>query len=145
MLCFLKRFTVEELDAEEAKAIDYEGRILDQELLPEDCLLEEGEERAVIERESYESPQFKELVNILVEWINDELAKHRIIVKNIEEDLYDGQILHKLLGELSQNTEVNFSRKNVISLIHLKGTIHMEMRKWFSLLFIIRTKSFWVT
>lgn len=91
--------SVEELDAEEAKAIDYEGRILEHELLPEDCLLEEGEERAVIERESYESPQFKQLVNILIEWINDELAKHRIIVKNIEEDLYDGQILHKLLGK----------------------------------------------
>ncbi|OQR79621.1 beta-parvin-like [Tropilaelaps mercedesae] len=94
---------VEDLAAEEANAIDYEGRILDQELLPEDCLLEEGEERAVITRESYESPQFEELINILIEWINDELAKHRIIVKNVEDDLYDGQILHKLLEQLTNS------------------------------------------
>ena len=38
-------------------------------------------------------------VQILLEWINDELADHRIIVKDIEEDLFDGQILQNLLGE----------------------------------------------
>ena len=38
-------------------------------------------------------------MQILLEWINDELADHRIIVKDIEEDLFDGQILQNLLGE----------------------------------------------
>lgn len=38
-------------------------------------------------------------MQILLEWINDELADHRIIVKDIEEDLFDGQILQKLIGE----------------------------------------------
>lgn len=38
---------------------------------------------------------------MLIDWINDELAEQRIIVKNIEEDLYDGQVLHKLWEKLT--------------------------------------------
>lgn len=37
-------------------------------------------------------------LQVLLDWINDELADHRIIVKDIEEDLFDGQILQKLIG-----------------------------------------------
>jgi len=36
---------------------------------------------------------------VLLDWINDELANHRIIVKDIQEDMYDGQVLQKLVGE----------------------------------------------
>ena len=36
---------------------------------------------------------------MLLDWINDVLAEDRIIVKDIEEDLFDGQILQKLIGE----------------------------------------------
>lgn len=43
----------------------------------------------------------KELLQILIDWINDELADQRIIVKNIEDDLYDGQVLHKLWEKLT--------------------------------------------
>lgn len=60
--------------------------------------LEENEERAMIEPRSYEEPKLKELIAVLIDWINDELADHRIIVKNLEEDLYDGQVLQKLFG-----------------------------------------------
>ena len=35
---------------------------------------------------------------MLLDWINDELAHLRIIVKDLEEDLFDGQILQKLVG-----------------------------------------------
>ena len=38
------------------------------------------------------------LLQILIDWINDELADFRIIVKDLEEDLFDGQILQKLIG-----------------------------------------------
>jgi parvin len=38
------------------------------------------------------------LILLLVDWINDELADQRIIVKSMEDDLYDGQVLQKLLG-----------------------------------------------
>lgn len=37
---------------------------------------------------------------VLIDWINDVLVEERIIVKHLEEDLYDGQVLQKLLGEL---------------------------------------------
>ena len=36
---------------------------------------------------------------MLIDWINDELANFRIIVKDLEEDLFDGQILQKLIGK----------------------------------------------
>lgn len=36
-----------------------------------------------------------------MEWINDELAEQRIIVKDIIEDIYDGLVIQKLLEKLS--------------------------------------------
>lgn len=36
---------------------------------------------------------------VLLDWVNDVLVEERIIVKQLEEDLYDGQVLQKLLGE----------------------------------------------
>ena len=38
------------------------------------------------------------LWQMLLDWINDELAEQRIIVKDLEEDMFDGQILQKLIG-----------------------------------------------
>jgi len=35
--------------------------------------------------------------------MNDELVEERIIVTNIEQDLYDGQVLHKLWEKLTGN------------------------------------------
>lgn len=40
-------------------------------------------------------------LQVLIDWINDVLVEERIIVKQLEEDLYDGQVLQKLLGESS--------------------------------------------
>lgn len=64
-------------------------------------LIAEGDERSLIERRSYADPKLQHLISLLIDWINDELADQRIIVKNIEDDLYDGQILQKLLGKKS--------------------------------------------
>lgn len=61
----------------------------------------DNESRAIIQPQSLNDPLVKELIMILIEWINDELAEERIIVKDIEEDLYDGQVLHKLLEKLT--------------------------------------------
>ena len=36
---------------------------------------------------------------VLIDWVSDVLVEERIIVKQLEEDLYDGQVLQKLLGE----------------------------------------------
>lgn len=38
---------------------------------------------------------------MLIDWINDVLVGERIIVKDLAEDLYDGQVLQKLFGEES--------------------------------------------
>ncbi len=57
----------------------------------------------MLEPHSRDDPRLKELCEVLIEWINDELAPHRIIVQDIEEDLYDGQVFQKLLGKLQVN------------------------------------------
>ncbi|NXH15221.1 PARVB protein, partial [Bucco capensis] len=41
------------------------------------------------------------LLQVLIDWINDVLVEERIIVKQLEEDLYDGQVLQKLLEKLA--------------------------------------------
>ncbi|GIY95497.1 beta-parvin [Caerostris extrusa] len=91
---------VNELTAEGKNAIDSPGSPAPPDLLPQDYILDEFEERSMIEPASYDDPKLKELINVLIDWINDELASYRIIVKDIEEDLYDGQVLQKLLEKL---------------------------------------------
>lgn len=55
----------------------------------------------MIEPKAMEDRKVKELIEILIDWINDELADQRIIVKTLDEDLYDGQVLQKLLEKLT--------------------------------------------
>jgi len=53
----------------------------------------------MVEPKCYSDPKLQELMSILIDWVNDVLADHRIIVKNLEQDLYDGQVLQKLYGK----------------------------------------------
>lgn len=62
-------------------------------------IAEENEERSMVEPRSMDDPKLRALIAVLVDWINDELAEHRMIVQNVDEDLYDGQVLQKLLGK----------------------------------------------
>nr|XP_060515443.1 beta-parvin [Panthera onca] len=41
------------------------------------------------------------VLEVLIDWVNDVLVEERIIVKQLEEDLYDGQVLQKLLEKLA--------------------------------------------
>ncbi|CDS40471.1 beta parvin [Echinococcus multilocularis] len=91
---------VEDLAAEGRKAMESALCSLAVED-PENYLLEEGQERSIIERVSMESMEVKELVASLISWINDELINHRILVRNISDDLYDGQILQNLAEKLA--------------------------------------------
>lgn len=52
---------------------------------------------------SLDEPRVQDLMRVLIDWINDVLANQRIIVKNLEEDLYDGQVLQKLLEKLTND------------------------------------------
>lgn len=63
--------------------------------------LGENESRAIVEDSSKNSQPFQDLVRTLVNWINDELNEQRIIVKNLEHDLHDGQVLGRLVEKLS--------------------------------------------
>ncbi|VDM01379.1 unnamed protein product [Schistocephalus solidus] len=68
---------------------------------PENYMLEEGQERSIIEKASLESAPVKELIGALISWINDELVDHRILVRNVADDFYDGQILQNLAEKLA--------------------------------------------
>jgi len=92
---------VVQVEVEGKHAIDSPGMPKSSEVPPEEYLLEENEERSMIEPKSYENPKLKDLISILIEWVNDELHAERIIVQDVEEDLYDGQVLQKLLEKLT--------------------------------------------
>ncbi|TKC33896.1 hypothetical protein EI555_014129 [Monodon monoceros] len=57
----------------------------------------------VRKKKAKDDPRFKELVKVLIDWINDVLVEERIIVKQVEEDLYDGQVLQKVLEKLADH------------------------------------------
>lgn len=91
-------FLVKDVQEEGKYAIDSPGYAANPDMPPEEYALDENEERSMIEPKSLEDSKLQELMFVLIEWINDELADQRIIVKDIVEDLYDGQVLQKLLG-----------------------------------------------
>jgi len=110
-----KAAEVHQFEVESKHAIDSPGMCKSSDFSPEDYILEENEERSIIEPRSYENSKLKDLISILINWINDELHCERIIVQDIEEDLYDGQVLQKLLekltGEDLEVTEVTQSEE----------------------------------
>ncbi|CAB4061704.1 PARV [Lepeophtheirus salmonis] len=114
---------VREVAKEGKYAIDSPGMPKTGELPPEEYLLEENEERSMIDPRSYESPKLQELVRTLLDWINDELHVERIIVQDIEEDLYDGQVLQKLVekltGEKLEVPEVTQSEEGQRNKLHI--------------------------
>lgn len=65
---------------------------------PEIYQLKENEERSALEMN--EKKKLEPLIKTLIAWINTELTDERIIVKDIQEDIYDGQILQMLIGIL---------------------------------------------
>lgn len=81
---------------------------------------------------------------MLIDWINTELAERRVIVKDLEEDLYDGQIVQMLVEKLS-GTKINSSMSNrpnlsetarkqslkvILDHINTIMNIHPMMSKW---------------
>ena len=82
------------------------------------------------------------MIKILIDWINHELAEKRVIVKDLQEDLYDGQIIQMLFEKLSdtkitQESKLNLgevSRKQNLKLlldtINSIMQIHPMMSKW---------------
>ncbi|KAM7022911.1 gamma-parvin [Passerculus sandwichensis] len=68
-------------------------------VLTEDVIAK-GEKRKLIKPTSSNNPKLEELKLFLTEWINRTLKEEHIVVKSLEEDLYDGLVLHHLLENL---------------------------------------------
>ncbi|XP_053112793.1 gamma-parvin isoform X2 [Hemicordylus capensis] len=63
-----------------------------------------GEKRKCIKASSLNDPKLEALQKFLIEWINTTLKHEHIVVKSLEQDLYDGLILHHLLEKLGSLT-----------------------------------------
>ncbi|KFV90506.1 PREDICTED: gamma-parvin-like, partial [Eurypyga helias] len=59
-----------------------------------------GEKKKFIKLTSKNNPKLEELKLLLIDWINTTLKEEHIVVKSLEEDLYDGLVLHHLLEKL---------------------------------------------
>lgn len=92
---------VQEVQTEGKYAIDSPGYPTAPVIPPEEYHLEENEERCLLDQNAFYDIKFRELNEVLIEWVNDELASQRIIVQDLMEDLYDGQVLQKLLEKLT--------------------------------------------
>ncbi|KAK3535610.1 hypothetical protein QTP70_017797 [Hemibagrus guttatus] len=91
---------VSELQEEGMNAINLPLSPTPYELHPEDTMLEENEVRTMMDPNSKNNSKLQELTKVLIDWINDVLVNERIIVKDLAEDLYDGQVLQKLFEKL---------------------------------------------
>ncbi|XP_058424161.1 gamma-parvin isoform X3 [Diceros bicornis minor] len=63
--------------------------------------LQQGQKKKYLPPTSRKDPKFEELQRVLMEWINTELLPEHIVVRSLEEDMFDGLILHHLFQKLA--------------------------------------------
>lgn len=63
--------------------------------------LPQGEKKKYLPPSSRGDPKFEELQKVLTEWINARLLPEHIVVRSLEEDIFDGLILHHLFQMLT--------------------------------------------
>jgi len=95
-----KKREVADLEQESRDAIDGVTSSQVDYIDPANFKLEDGEERSMVDMISMKDPKLDELKKVLKDWINNTLVEQRIIVQELEEDLFDGQVLQKLLENL---------------------------------------------
>ncbi|KAG7454752.1 hypothetical protein MATL_G00263100 [Megalops atlanticus] len=61
----------------------------------------QGEKRTIIQPTSLNDPNLEKLKEVLVSWINTSLKQEHIVVQSLEEDLYDGLVLHHLFSKFT--------------------------------------------
>ncbi|KAF7623357.1 hypothetical protein Mgra_00010301 [Meloidogyne graminicola] len=73
-------------------------------ILPQPDLrnLEDGQSLRTLTIESKDDPKVQEIHRLLIYWLNEELAQDRIVVRNLQEDIFDGQVIQKLIEKLAQ-------------------------------------------
>uniref|UniRef100_A0A0K0DUW2 Calponin-homology (CH) domain-containing protein n=1 Tax=Strongyloides stercoralis TaxID=6248 RepID=A0A0K0DUW2_STRER len=84
------------LDQEAKEVIDSPAFLKQQEYEMDD-----GEQRRFMTIESKNDIRVREIFDLLKTWLNQELARERIVVRDLQEDLYDGQIIQKLIEKLA--------------------------------------------
>ncbi|CAK1554993.1 unnamed protein product [Leptosia nina] len=133
---------VQEVQAEGKYAIDSPGSPTAPEIPPEEYSLLDNEERAIIEPRSVEDPRVKELIQVLIDWINDELAAQRIIVKDIKvTQSEEGQrqklaivlravnrVLYGTAKPVQKWSVDSIHSKNVVSILHLLVALARHFR-----------------
>ncbi|XP_003783476.1 gamma-parvin [Otolemur garnettii] len=70
-------------------------------VLPSEEELLQGEKKKYLPPTSRKDPKFEELQKVLMEWINATLLPEHIVVRSLEEDMFDGLILHHLFQKLA--------------------------------------------
>uniref|UniRef100_A0A8C6SK10 Parvin, alpha a n=1 Tax=Neogobius melanostomus TaxID=47308 RepID=A0A8C6SK10_9GOBI len=90
---------VSDLQEEGINAINLPLSPSHYELDPEDTMLGKHSKATCVPN-SKNDRKLQELMKVLIDWINDVLVGERIIVKDLAEDLYDGQVLQKLFEKL---------------------------------------------
>ncbi|XP_036787321.2 gamma-parvin isoform X1 [Manis pentadactyla] len=68
---------------------------------PADEELLQGQKKKYLSPTSRTDPKLAELQKVLMEWINTQLHSEHIVVRSLEEDMFDGLILHHLFQKLA--------------------------------------------
>ncbi|KAM4881346.1 gamma-parvin [Thomomys bottae] len=63
--------------------------------------LPQGEKKKYLPPNSRKDRRFEELQKVLMEWVNAALLPEHIVVRSLEEDMFDGLVLHHLFQKLS--------------------------------------------
>ncbi|XP_058529521.1 gamma-parvin isoform X2 [Ochotona princeps] len=63
--------------------------------------LPQGEKKKYLPPTARKEPRFEELQKVLMEWINGTLLHEHVVARSLEEDLFDGLILHHLFQKLA--------------------------------------------
>ncbi|CAM9464666.1 unnamed protein product [Lampetra fluviatilis] len=117
---------VAELQEEAMKSTGSALSPTSEEINQEGARLEENEERSIINPKHKDDPKLQELIKVLKDWINDVLVEDRIIVKDLEDDLYDGQVLQKLLEAL-EHKKLNVAEVTQCEITQ-KQKLHMVLQ-----------------
>ncbi|XP_044306744.1 gamma-parvin isoform X2 [Varanus komodoensis] len=72
--------------------------------LPQEEDFVPGEKRKFLTPSSRNDPKLEALQTFLINWINTTLKHEHIVVKSLEQDLYDGLVLHHLIEKLGSLT-----------------------------------------
>ncbi|XP_056128536.1 gamma-parvin isoform X1 [Rhinichthys klamathensis goyatoka] len=100
-----------------------------------------AERRMIIQPTSLDDPKLNKLKEVLVDWINKTLQIEHIVVRSLEEDLYDGLVLHHLLRrlagvhlhveEIALSTDVQLRKLDaILTAVNETFELNEETAKW---------------